>query len=682
MLRSSILLLFLLITLQGLDAFMVASATSLDENGLIGLLPSNITSLEAIATPEIPWRQLDLGVFAIDPNAWGFPSLRDRARGNVTVAIDNRGVLCVKAGVEISEEAVKDGVVLAYPEVIYGRKPWGNKSFENRALPLPAEVTNLPEIHALINYVIAHSTTGVNAAFDIWLLKTGEPRQPGLGDVEVMIWLYRSGSTAPHPAGRLVGSLRQKVLLEGIYTDVYFDVWLEERIGDGWTYIAYVLREPVKKGEVLLNLTKIIYDSLNQLGLSPKDYYLHSIEFGFEVFSSRQVELETYVSKYILATGLRGHEELLKYSAFSKKLIAWITPWGDWFDPKSFNNRFVSGIIYPYDVFCGHCTSSLAEWADKQLELIEYFAPMGPVFINIFPEVYYPTWTWRGLLEDFELNMSSLSKLSVAIGKGADVFIGFSEMSACINNSPCLSKLIEAYRVLRKLFPLARFFYYGSGGEDPEKLIILWREAGLDLLGYDIWEYEVDNNQVKIPRHIAEKLSFLRAQLPAEKIIIGEIGFRLNDKEGYIEPWNKNRPIVYDEHADEKLYLSVLSDLSKKSLLQGFLGIWAWNDYPFAIMRDPLLQKAIAEAFPGKTSGYISETTILTTCSTGNYERGGLLLYVAVIALTLVIGILGIGLARKNGENSETRCCDSIPSTSRASGSHRSTHLYVPRSPF
>jgi hypothetical protein len=647
MLGSSILLL-LLITVQGLEAFMTASVIPLDGNSPIVLLPSNRTFLEAVATPETPWKLLDLEVLSIDPNAWGFPSLGDRARGHVSVAIDDRGVLCVKAGVEISEEIVKDGMVLAYPEVVYGRKPWSNKSFETRALALPADVSNLPEIHALINHVIVHSTTGVNAAFDIWLLKTGESKPPGPGDVEIMIWLYRGGSREPLPAGRLIGSFQQKVLLEGIYMDAYFDIWLAERVGDGWTYIAYVLREPVKKGEVLLNLTKIIYDSLNQLGLSPKGYYLHSIEFGFEIFTSRHVELEAYVSKYILASGTRGYEDLLKYSAFSRRVIMWITPWGDSFDPKSFNSCFIPGIIYPYDILCGHCTSLLVEWANKQIGLIEYFAPMGPVFINIFPEVYYPTWTWRGLLEDLELIMSTLSKLSVAIGKGADIFLGFSEMSACINNSSCLGKLIEAYRVLREMFPLARFFYYGSGGEDPEKLIVLWREASLDLLGYDIWEYDVDNDQVKIARHIAAKLDFLRAHLPAEKIIIGEIGFRLNDREGYIEPWNKNRIIMYDEKADEKLYLDVLLDLSRRSLLQGFLGIWAWNDYPFAIVRDPLLQKTIADAFSGGTPGNTSESVVPTKSTTINRGSGWLLLYVATTALALVIGILGVELARRN----------------------------------
>jgi len=427
--------------------------------------------------------------------------------------------------------------------------------------------------------------------------------------------------------------------VNGKPVNVRFDIWIAGSIGSGWTYIAYVLQPPIRKGEIVLNLSDFIVDSMKRLNLSEHEYTLYSIELGYEIFYSKQVGVEAYISKYWLVIGDYTTSQLVDLSIYSKKLVAWITPWGEKTKPESFNKNFTPGIVLAYDVECGLCSTTLKNWLNTSIELIEKFREThGVLYINLFPEKYHPSWTWRGNLDQIILHEEIIESLRRAIGRGENTFLGFSELTKCTMNNQCIENLVELYMKLKQEFPLARFYYYGTSSEEPETLLKLKRIAGLELIGIDIWVYEYKNNRLLIPEYIVNKLRVFTTSIPCEELFIGEIGLRLNDREAYIEPWNPQRQIVFDEKIDEKYYGQILEQLFTLNCKSLHLGIWAWNDGPYAIMKDQGVQEIIEYYILGSK---LSQTTSIRG------EKIDWYFYIALATILISVITLFLLLYRK-----------------------------------
>ncbi|MEM4563425.1 MAG: hypothetical protein QXI55_05830 [Thermofilum sp.] len=149
-----------------------------------------------------------------------------------------------------------------------------------------------------------------------------------------------------------------------------------------------------------------------------------------------------------------GVEVLPAFTNRSRFLIAWVTPWGYLFDSESFSGDFIPGIVVAYDVDCGLCTSGLESWLERSLKYVEALREKsGIVFVNLFPEKYHFSWKWRGELTRVALDEIVLSELKKIVGDGDGVYIGFSELTACVNDQGCRSELVDAYRALRREFP-------------------------------------------------------------------------------------------------------------------------------------------------------------------------------------------------------------------------------------
>ncbi|MBN1799345.1 MAG: hypothetical protein JW822_12260 [Spirochaetales bacterium] len=169
--------------------------------------------------------------------------------------------------------------VRAYPEIIYGWKPWSSRSTTKT---LPVRISEMKEIIA--TYEIQMSVDGrYNLAFDIWLNRSSRPGGNNISR-ELMIWLDRN---AMIPAGSLMGN----VMIAG--------EWYEFFIGNAshaaWTYIAFVKINPELKGD-----TKI-HEFVNYLvknnHISAQEY-IACIEFGNEIISGSG---ETVIKQYAIS---------------------------------------------------------------------------------------------------------------------------------------------------------------------------------------------------------------------------------------------------------------------------------------------------------------------------------------------------------------------------------------------
>lgn len=599
--RIGVIFVLLLPLLTFATIYAESSANSLI---VIPIIPSmSILNVNSTTKSGSLWNPvlIDLGV--IDVDVWGLSGHEDELRGYVDVAIDQRGVLRLLANLDLTNVPLKPWNVIAYPGVIYGVKPWSPdlKHPQHGVLQLPVKLRDLPRVYILLDYAVLNTTTRLNIALDAWILKTNQSRMPEVGDIELMVWFYREGpDEPPRPAGNIVKTVRISIVSDGFIEEALADVWIEEKMNDRWTYVAFVIRDIQPRRELLVSFTSIINELSSLLKVNPEEYYLHSIEIGFEIFYSPIIKMEAAIYKYYIIIGgerdLRINE-LVRLTPKSRRLIAWVTPWGYPFKAKEFNEYFTPGVVLAYDVECGLCTSTLRYWLNTSLSYIKEFIDRDYlVFVNLFGEKYHPFWRWRGELVKVVLNTEVLERLKSIVGDGEDIYIGFSEMTSCVNTNKCLEELILAYKELRKMFPAARLYYYGSRGEDLERLIELYERGNLDIIGIDVWDYQYTEDMLRIAPDIASKISSLLNRLPATRIIIGEVGLRLNDQEAYIEPWSKEAR-AREEGIHIEYYKQVLKHLRELGLKEGYLGIWAWNDETFAVMEDSTLQEVIANEY-------------------------------------------------------------------------------------
>ncbi len=165
--------------------------------------------------------------------------------------------------------------VRAYPEIIYGWKPWSAAS-TTPSLPVQVSAIQALDVHLKFS---TQPTGKYNSAFDLWLTSTNPPTGETITR-EIMIWV---GEAAMSPAGAKVASLE----IAGIPYHLYKEQW-------DWTYLAFTQQEPqptetIPIAELLAYLVDNQYIQANE--------YLASIEFGNEVINGSG---ETLVDEFIV----------------------------------------------------------------------------------------------------------------------------------------------------------------------------------------------------------------------------------------------------------------------------------------------------------------------------------------------------------------------------------------------
>jgi hypothetical protein len=168
--------------------------------------------------------------------------------------------------------------VKAYPEVIYGKKPWSGSS----------TVATMPELVStcdkVIDFKLVHQSTGVNnTSFDIWLTATKEAAPKDISG-DIMIWIDNNGMIAPGP------NIRKIVTIDGIKYD--FTV-AGESTGDGKMNKIY-FRTLSRMDVGSIRMKGILAFLIKEKLVNPK-HYVASIELGNEIVTG---EGKMILSKY------------------------------------------------------------------------------------------------------------------------------------------------------------------------------------------------------------------------------------------------------------------------------------------------------------------------------------------------------------------------------------------------
>ncbi len=168
-----------------------------------------------------------------------------------------------------------DRTVFAYPQILFGWKPWsGGKPTDAR---FPLRVADAR--HVALHYAVETQAEGsYNLAPEIWLMEGGQSSasaDPRRITAEVMFWMdYKAGA---RPAGEIIS----RPVLDG----VTYELWKADEIGDkgdgkGWLLLSF--KSPTIQHSGTISIHKML-EHLVEAKLIDPNHYVASVEFGNEV---------------------------------------------------------------------------------------------------------------------------------------------------------------------------------------------------------------------------------------------------------------------------------------------------------------------------------------------------------------------------------------------------------------
>jgi hypothetical protein len=253
------------------------------------------------------WAVVQIGNATMDPNVWGWEHLyRNYASrigtGSTTMSISS-GRVVVNSQWTIKEHPEYN--TMAYHEVIYGAKPWGNQIINHQFLQLPKRISELPRILVGVYYDLKTGVPGNNFAFEAWIFTDGNNgRAAGPGDYEIMVQLYIEGG---YPAGTSVAEYVVPILVDGqlVYqTFVMYDC----RTDAGWRFFTFRSTTNYVGKHVVFDYYEFIKIANSYVGGALTKMYLMALEFGTEVYTNRcssfpcTVNVQWTLNRYYFAT--------------------------------------------------------------------------------------------------------------------------------------------------------------------------------------------------------------------------------------------------------------------------------------------------------------------------------------------------------------------------------------------
>ena len=200
------------------------------------------------------WAQETLGPYIIENNVWGQGSIN-----NYTQCI----YITEDSSFGWNWDWPNQGYnVKAYPEVIFGKKPWSSQSTHPS---LPVKIGEVESF--VVDFDLTMTGSGsYNLAFEFWVTSDSMSMEDEI-TTEVMIW---TDQNILEPAGTQIAV----PFFDGYYYNLYQENF------DGWTYFAFISDTPQHQGT--LNVDYFI-SYMVALGLLDQDEYIGSFEMGNEV---------------------------------------------------------------------------------------------------------------------------------------------------------------------------------------------------------------------------------------------------------------------------------------------------------------------------------------------------------------------------------------------------------------
>jgi hypothetical protein len=173
---------------------------------------------------------------------------------------------------------VHSTTLLAYPQTIFGWKPWNGGSSSHERLPI-----RLLDVQSFrLDYSVEIDAHGKhNLATALWLTRSGRTSaDPNPADISADVNIWSEGFEFD-PLGTKIG----EVSIDG----TTFEIWHAADMGDAsaansnrWTHVVY--RAKVAQHSASLDIKKFLDDALARKLISA-EHFVSSIELGNEVMS-------------------------------------------------------------------------------------------------------------------------------------------------------------------------------------------------------------------------------------------------------------------------------------------------------------------------------------------------------------------------------------------------------------
>ncbi len=200
---------------------------------------------------------ITVGEYTIINNCWGKGTITDFSQ----CIYVNKNVNGLSVGFNWQWPSINNEVK-AYPEILYGWKPWSSSSTTTK---LPIRVGSIKKLNVSFTSINTSIYGAGNTAFDLWLTSVKTPTSSNITR-EVMIWTKNYGQT---PGGSKVAT----VTIDNVEYDLYTANWQ-------WTYFAFVNKGVTNITNI--NLDKFLGYLFENLYISPNEF-LASVEFGNEI---------------------------------------------------------------------------------------------------------------------------------------------------------------------------------------------------------------------------------------------------------------------------------------------------------------------------------------------------------------------------------------------------------------
>lgn len=168
-----------------------------------------------------------------------------------------------------------NGLVKAYPEIIYGWAPWLQSTTDSK---LPVQLSKMGSFQAIFDTLTIGPGATYNTAFDIWITSSGIPTTLNRTR-EIMIWIdYKNPWVNPLPN-------QGRVIIDGQEYDVTKNQY-------DWSLIVFKKVVPMPIGSINIDHFLNFLVSNGQIGTNE---FLADIELGNEiVFGTGRTTIRSY----------------------------------------------------------------------------------------------------------------------------------------------------------------------------------------------------------------------------------------------------------------------------------------------------------------------------------------------------------------------------------------------------
>lgn len=209
------------------------------------------------------------GEFIIENNTWNASNLPNGSFSQCIYKYDENNVLLMGWEWQYPNDAFG---VNAYPQIIYGWKPWlSNSTTQN----LPVKIQDINSIKANYDVNVERNIGDYNLAFDNWINSSSAVTPQNI-QFEFMIWEESNGLVP-------FGDFQEVVSTSNGDYRFYMGEPDWEPAGSNWTYLAFSRVQGRQSGTV--DIDELLAYLISQ-GIVSDQSYLGSIEFGNEIGNS------------------------------------------------------------------------------------------------------------------------------------------------------------------------------------------------------------------------------------------------------------------------------------------------------------------------------------------------------------------------------------------------------------